>query len=463
MQSEIGDLYHVSYRRLVAQVYAFTTDLTEAQDAVQEAFARAIARRGQLSDVDAPEAWLRTVAINIVRRRWRRKQLLNTILLRERPLTKMLQDAPEPDRADLREALATLSRPYREVIVLHYLADLPVDEVAAILEVPVGTVKSRLSRGREALKGLLDDVEAPPLQAVRQRADRIRTTRRVAQASAALAVVCASAVGFFLIQPTQLTPVGPSPTPVSSVLTYTGSGLTIRSVHDPSSVPDLPGAIINVDVDGEDVLVTDAGVYARSGDYGATWELEIGYTPKNRTPWGAQTWPAELGTVRWAFPRATTLGVWWVQTATPDGKLAYAYSSTPMNGSSWQLVGLDLPATDQTYPATVVGDKVIAIIGKFAYTVDAGGFAKGAENPNMPAIRGEPIFLPDSRLVAAGGASEWLFSDDLGQTWRSGDSGLRTIGSLRATSDGYAAYDFLRAGWVLTSVNGVQWEKLAIR
>ena len=60
----------------------------------------------QLGDIDAPEAWLRTVAVNVVRRRWRRKQLLNTILLRERPLTQMLEDAPEPDRADLREALA---------------------------------------------------------------------------------------------------------------------------------------------------------------------------------------------------------------------------------------------------------------------------------------------------------------------------------------------------------------------
>ena len=50
----------------MAQVYAFTTDLTEAQDAVQEAFARALARRGQLGDIDAPEAWLRTVAVNIV-------------------------------------------------------------------------------------------------------------------------------------------------------------------------------------------------------------------------------------------------------------------------------------------------------------------------------------------------------------------------------------------------------------
>jgi len=51
--------------------------------------------------------------------------------------------------------MAGLPRVFREVIVLHYLADLPVDEVAGILDVPVGTVKSRLSRGRAALAARL--------------------------------------------------------------------------------------------------------------------------------------------------------------------------------------------------------------------------------------------------------------------------------------------------------------------
>src|ERR1700754_3835970 len=50
------ELYHACYRRLVAQVYAFTTDLTEAPDVVQEAFARALAPRRGLNDVDNPEA-----------------------------------------------------------------------------------------------------------------------------------------------------------------------------------------------------------------------------------------------------------------------------------------------------------------------------------------------------------------------------------------------------------------------
>lgn len=151
------ELYHACYRRLVTQVYAFTADLTEAQDVVQEAFARALARPGGLADVDSPEAWLRTVAVNVVRRRWRRRRLLDRILLRDRPLVRTVEAGPGPERADLRDALAALPDAYRQVVVLHYFADLPIDEISTLLEVPTGTVKSRLSRARTALAARLGD------------------------------------------------------------------------------------------------------------------------------------------------------------------------------------------------------------------------------------------------------------------------------------------------------------------
>ena len=159
-EQAMSELYHACYRRLVAQVYAFTTDLTEAQDVVQEAFARALARPRGLADVENPEAWLRTVAVNVVRRRWRRRKLLDAIMLRDRPTVRTVEPAPGPERADLRDALATLPASHREVVVLHYYADLPVDEVAAVLGVPVGTVKSRLSRARATLAGHLGDYRA---------------------------------------------------------------------------------------------------------------------------------------------------------------------------------------------------------------------------------------------------------------------------------------------------------------
>jgi RNA polymerase sigma-70 factor (ECF subfamily) len=156
VEATVGEVYHACYRRLVAQLYAFTNDVTEAQDVVQEAFARARARPRVFADVDNPEAWLRTVAINLVRRKWRRRRLLDTILLRERPVQRFAEPGPEPDRADLTGALAAIPHHYREVVVLHYLADLPVDEIAAVLGVPTGTVKSRLSRARTALAAKLN-------------------------------------------------------------------------------------------------------------------------------------------------------------------------------------------------------------------------------------------------------------------------------------------------------------------
>ncbi|MET7397831.1 sigma-70 family RNA polymerase sigma factor [Dactylosporangium sp. NPDC005572] len=156
--SDVAEVYHACYRRLVTQLYAFTTDLTEAQDVVQEAFARAVARPGGFTGIDNPEAWLRTVALNVVRRRWRRRKVLDLILLRDRPA--LTSTGPEPDRADLTQALDAIPRSYREVIVLHYYADLSVDEISAALNVPAGTVKSRLSRGRAALAALLPGYRA---------------------------------------------------------------------------------------------------------------------------------------------------------------------------------------------------------------------------------------------------------------------------------------------------------------
>jgi RNA polymerase sigma-70 factor (ECF subfamily) len=154
--ASVGEVYHACYRRLVAQVYAFTSDVTEAQDVVQEAFARALARPRGFADIDNPEAWLRTVAVNLVRRKWRRRRLLDTILLRERPVQRLIEPGPEPDRTDLTGALAALPERYREVVVLHYFADLSVDEIATVLSVPVGTIKSRLSRARAAMAAHLD-------------------------------------------------------------------------------------------------------------------------------------------------------------------------------------------------------------------------------------------------------------------------------------------------------------------
>jgi RNA polymerase sigma-70 factor (ECF subfamily) len=154
-EQAVAELYHASYRRLVTQLYAFTTDLTEAQDVVQDAFARALARPRGFTGIDNPEAWLRTVAVNLARSRWRR-MLRRSHLLPQLGAPSAYADLPD-DRLALMAALRQLPAIQREAIALHHLADLPVAEVALTLGVPEGTVKARLARGRTALAALLSE------------------------------------------------------------------------------------------------------------------------------------------------------------------------------------------------------------------------------------------------------------------------------------------------------------------
>lgn len=103
-----------------------------------------------MSRTDSPEAWLRTVVTNLARRRFRRRMTLDRILLRQQAEPPP-QAKPPDENLDLHEAIRTLGQDQRTVVVLHYLADLPVEEIASVLGVPVGTVKSRLARARAAL------------------------------------------------------------------------------------------------------------------------------------------------------------------------------------------------------------------------------------------------------------------------------------------------------------------------
>lgn len=149
----VSEIYEASYRRLVAQTFAVTGDRVEAEDAVQEAFARAVASGERFRRVDNPEAWLRTVALNVVRRRWRRARLFRTLS----PKLATPSDVPgiSEDHVAVVQALREVPFQQRETLALFYLADMSVQEIADTLSVPDGTVKSRLTRGRTALAALL--------------------------------------------------------------------------------------------------------------------------------------------------------------------------------------------------------------------------------------------------------------------------------------------------------------------
>lgn len=144
----LRDVFNVSYRRLVVQLYGVTGNLDEAEDLVQEAFVRAAAAGRRFDKVENPEAWLRTTAINQHRSRWRK--LRNGQRARARMLPPRDPESLE-SHLEIITALRALPEAQRQVIALHYLADLPVEAIAHELGIPPGTVKSRLSRGRDAL------------------------------------------------------------------------------------------------------------------------------------------------------------------------------------------------------------------------------------------------------------------------------------------------------------------------
>jgi RNA polymerase sigma-70 factor, ECF subfamily len=148
---EFTDFYAASFRRLVGQLYAMTGDHAEAQDAVQEAFVRGWARRGQLDSGGSPEGWVRATAWNIAVSRWQRARKARQLLADQPARPWPAAGEPGPDRVALIDALRRLPAEQRRVIVLYHLCDLTVAEISAETGAPAGTVKARLARGRAAL------------------------------------------------------------------------------------------------------------------------------------------------------------------------------------------------------------------------------------------------------------------------------------------------------------------------
>ena len=128
---------------------------TLAEEIAAETFSRAFDRRASFdrSRRDA-RPWLFGIAANLMRRHWRTERRRLGAYARLNPP----EIQPEADeRADLVAALDSIPAREREALLLYALADLSYEEIAAALEVPIGTVRSRLARARDRLRKGLDD------------------------------------------------------------------------------------------------------------------------------------------------------------------------------------------------------------------------------------------------------------------------------------------------------------------
>lgn len=136
-------LYHVSKSILKND--------DDCADAVQEAILIAYRKLHTLRDERFFRTWLCRILINVCYK-----------MARERKRVVSLEDymaerAGEPGRPDLYEAIMALPEDMRLVVVLHYVEGFKTAEVAAVLKIPEGTVKSRLSRARRELRAALNE------------------------------------------------------------------------------------------------------------------------------------------------------------------------------------------------------------------------------------------------------------------------------------------------------------------
>ena len=153
-QGAFEDFYQANYPRIAAIITAILGSRAEAEDVTQEAFARALARWPAISGYDLPDAWVRRVALRLAidsARRVRRAARLAAKIAAESPRHESHPADPLPSTW-LTGALLQVPLRQREVLVLHYLADLPVDVIARDRGLPAGTVKTRLAAGRRRLE-----------------------------------------------------------------------------------------------------------------------------------------------------------------------------------------------------------------------------------------------------------------------------------------------------------------------
>ncbi len=153
--------------RLFNVMYAMTGDYHDALDLTEEAFIRAMKAWPRFRGDSDPFTWLYRIGVNVLKKRYRkrarRRELWQGHMESDPPPSAELR-TPESaviakERAGLvREAIAELPDAYRQTIALRYIDEMSYEEIAAACGCSMGTVKSRLARGKELLAELLRDV-----------------------------------------------------------------------------------------------------------------------------------------------------------------------------------------------------------------------------------------------------------------------------------------------------------------
>lgn len=154
---KVEELVEAHYSSLYRFAYRLSGFAQEAEDLTQEAFCQAQAKLEQLRDWTRARAWLFTILRNAYLHRVRSSKLENAVSLEtlgEVP-DRLPDPLPEIDPDKLQKALNELPEPYRTPLILFYFDDFTYRDIAEQMDVPIGTVMSRLARAKAFLKARL--------------------------------------------------------------------------------------------------------------------------------------------------------------------------------------------------------------------------------------------------------------------------------------------------------------------
>lgn len=157
--------------RLHNFLYRYTHNHQDCEDLVQETFFRVFRSRHSYERIAKFSTWMYTIAINLAKSLYKKKKRMTTVTIHkdpddseDRPM-KLEDNGILPDDSlhekmcmdELEKALMELTEDFREVVVLRDIQQLTYEEIADIADLPMGTVKSRINRGRAHLQELLEN------------------------------------------------------------------------------------------------------------------------------------------------------------------------------------------------------------------------------------------------------------------------------------------------------------------
>lgn len=139
---------------LLKMSYLYIKDRPMAEDIVQEVFVKLYQKYGDQLPLENPKGYLVQMTVNRCRdyfRSWhyRKVQAVDFFVHQEKA------DLPPSEGSDMAEYVLKLPLKYREVVILHYFNEQGTAEISTTLNIPIGTVKTRLQKARRLLKGIL--------------------------------------------------------------------------------------------------------------------------------------------------------------------------------------------------------------------------------------------------------------------------------------------------------------------